>query len=73
MGDGRGYAACGMVLAGRTPPRFWWTDMNRRYDRFKFRADRSRGLSEAQVADNAGVEKVWGCPNLVYVLDLPPA
>jgi hypothetical protein len=44
--------------------------MNRRYDRFKFRADRSQGLSEADVANKAGVEKIWGCQNLIYALEI---
>ena len=70
VGDGHGYAACGMHLTGRTSPRFWWTDMNRRYDRFKFRADRALGLSEADVANKAGVEKIWGCQNLIYALEI---
>ena len=70
IGDGHGYASCGMQLVGKTSPRFWWTDMNRRYDRFRHRANKSAGLTEAAVAKRAGVEKIWGCPNLIYSLSI---
>src|SRR5690606_7534448 len=47
-------------------PRFWWTDNLYRYDRFKFRADRERGLTEREVADEAGVVRIYGCKNAIY-------
>jgi hypothetical protein len=31
---------------------------------------RSQGLSEADIANKAGVEKIWGCQNLIYALEI---
>lgn len=70
LGSGGGYEAAGFKLVSKTPPRFWWTDFDDRMNRFKFKADPSRGMTEAQVADEAGVVKIWGCSNLVYKLDV---
>lgn len=64
------YSKAGFILDSTTSPRFWWTDFNKRYDRFKYRANKNLGLSEAQVADQAGVVKIWGCRNFVYTLDI---
>lgn len=61
-----GYVAAGFREASRTPPRWWWTDFDDRFNRFKYRADSSRGLTEAAVAEKAGVVKIWGCENRVY-------
>lgn len=65
-GNGKGYVEAGFKECGRTPARFWWTDFDRRWNRFKYRADKSRGMSEAEVAEEAGVVKIWGCENVVY-------
>lgn len=70
LGGGGGYEAAGFKLVGKTPPRFWWTDFDTRMNRFKFRADPSQGMTEAAVADEAGVVRIWGCSNLVYRLDV---
>lgn len=67
-GDGRGYLSSGYKLHSRTGPTFWWTDFNSRFNRFSYRADPSRGLTEAQVANEAGVTKVWGCDQLVMLM-----
>ena len=64
-GTGEGYRRSGWDLITITPNRFWWTDGRVRIDRFKIRADSSQGLTEQQVADQHGVVKIWGCPNLV--------
>jgi len=72
-GDGNGYVLSGFILEKKTSPRYWWTDYHKRFDRFKFKADPSRGMTEAQVADEAGVVKIWGCSNLVYRLNVSPA
>jgi len=69
-GTGRGYAVAGFVEVDRTPPRFWWTDFEERYNRFKYRADSANGLTEAEVAEAAGVVKIWGCENVVYEMTL---
>lgn len=70
FGDGHGYAACGFKLVRRTQPRFWWTDLHERFDRFTYRARQKQGLTQAQVASAAGVYRIWGAGNLVYVMDV---
>jgi hypothetical protein len=67
-GDGHGYLSSGYTLHSRTGPTFWWTDFNDRFNRFNYRADPTRGMSEAQVAEKAGVYKLWGCDQLVMIL-----
>lgn len=69
-GNGDGYRNAGFKEVTKTPPRFWWTDFETRYNRFKFKADSSEGLTESQVAESAGVVKIWGCENLVFELSL---
>ena len=66
VGTGNGYDKSGFNFAGRTAPMFWWTDDKVRYNRFKFRADKKRGLTEKQVAELAGVRRIYGCTNTVY-------
>lgn len=66
LGNSGSYAAAGWTKKRATPPRFWWTDLENRFNRFKFKADKERGMSEALVAAEAGVVKIWGCPNDVY-------
>lgn len=68
-GDGHGYERVGFKLIRTTQNRYWYTDNVDRFDRFRFRADPTQDLSEAEVAHRAGVHRVWGCPNRVYVLD----
>lgn len=69
-GLGDSYGKVGFIdLTGKPSPRFWWTDYVDRFNRFKFRADKSRGMTQAQVADEAGVVMLWGCSNRVMVLD----
>lgn len=69
-GTGIAYEAAGFTKTGTTPPRFWWTDNHTRFNRFKVRADSSRGLSEAQVAEEYGVVRIYGCNNSVYRMTL---
>ena len=69
-GIGNGYAAAGFTAVNKTPPRFWWTDFKERFNRFKYRADSKNGLTEASVAEAAGVVKIWGCENIVYTLEI---
>lgn len=67
VGAGDGYKAAGWVLeSANTSPRFWWTDFVNRYNRFKYKADKSRGMTQAQVADEAGVVEIWGHPNSLF-------
>jgi hypothetical protein len=69
-GSGSGYAAAGFKVVNRTPPRFWWTDFDNRFNRFKYKADSKNGLTESDVAEAAGVVKIWGCENVVYEMNL---
>jgi hypothetical protein len=68
-GDGDSYIKSGWNLASKTDPRFWWTDFDRRFDRFNFRADKNRKMTQKQVAAENKVEKIWGCSNLVFTLE----
>jgi hypothetical protein len=65
-GDGNGYVNAGMRLIDETTPRFWWTDFRNRFNRFKFKANKRLNLSENDVAEIAGVSKIWGCKNLLF-------
>ena len=65
-GKGDGYRIAGFVESGRSPARFWWTDFESRFNRFKYRANSSAGLTEIQVAERAGVVKIWGCENIIF-------
>jgi hypothetical protein len=69
-GVGEGYASSGFKATSKTPPRFWWTDFKNRFNRFKYRADSKNGLTESDVAEAAGVVKIWGCENVVYEMNL---
>jgi len=68
LGTGEAYKKAGFSLVSNTKPRFWWTDMKYRFNRFKFRADPKNNMTEAQVAGEAGVVKIWGCKNYVFEL-----
>jgi hypothetical protein len=71
VGTGRGYSSSGWTLENDdTSPRFWWTDFFRRYNRFKYRADVLRNMSQIEVASEAGVFPIWGCSNFLYKIDL---
>lgn len=67
-GETKNWDNAGWNKIGESSSRFWWTDFNIRFNRFKFKADKSRNMTEAQVADEAEVVKIWGCGNLVYEL-----
>jgi hypothetical protein len=67
-GAGKGYELSGFKRVGTTVPRWWWTDMEHRYNRFKYKADPTTNRSEATVGEEAGVVKIWGCENIVYEL-----
>jgi hypothetical protein len=66
LGTREGWDAAGWKKTGETTSRFWWTDFYDRFNRFKFKADRARGLTEAQVAEAANVVRIYGCKNLTY-------
>jgi len=64
IGDGMGYVKSGFSLENKTTEDYWYTDGTCRYDRFKFRAQ--DGKSEAQIARENKVQKIYGAGNLVY-------
>lgn len=72
FGSGNAWTKSGWKHTETTEPRFWWTDGHKRFNRFKFKADKSQNLTEAQVAEGAGVTKIWGCRNLLFELSLSP-
>lgn len=70
LGDGHGYVSSGFVCQGETHRRFWWVENNKtRVHRLKYAADKKRNMSENEVAEEAGVYRIWGCPNLVLFLE----
>jgi hypothetical protein len=70
-GRGTSYESVGFRRIGvTTTPRFWWTDFECRFNRLKFKADTSHGLSERCVADEAGVVRITCCRNARFELDM---
>lgn len=69
VGCGEGYTTSGlwMLEKSSTGPRFWWTDFENRFNRFKYKADKENGLTQAEVAINAGVSEIWGCSNSLLI------
>jgi hypothetical protein len=66
FGDGGVYEKwCGFELVDEQKMSYGYTDGQRRFNRFKFRAQ--PGKTEKQVADENGVRPVWGCGNKIYV------
>lgn len=65
FGDGGVYEKCGFTLLGDSGLSYGYTDGHRRFDRFKFRAQKPK--TEKQVADENGVRPVWGCGHRIYV------
>ncbi len=55
-----------MNFKGETTKRFWWTNFNERFDRFKFKADKANGLTEKDVAKKSNVFKIYGCSNSIF-------
>jgi hypothetical protein len=70
LGSGKSWVDSGWIKLNETTPRFWWTDFHDRFNRFKYKADKSRGMTEAQVAAEANVVKIWGCKNLILELNV---
>jgi hypothetical protein len=67
VGMGDGYASAGWRMAkASTGPRFHWTDFHRRYNRFACKADKERGLTQRQAADEMGFIEIWGCSNSLW-------
>jgi Zn finger protein HypA/HybF involved in hydrogenase expression len=66
FGEGEIYLKNGFELVGRTSPDYFYTDFKNRYNRFTFRA--KNGLTEKQVADQAGVSSIYGVGHKIYLL-----
>lgn len=70
VGDGWGYKTSGWRLMKLdTGPRFWWTDFVNRFDRFSVRADRTNNVTQKQVADEAGVVRIFGSSNSMWIME----
>lgn len=71
VGTGAGYTAAGWkhVETGKEP-RFWWTDFNKRMNRFSIRADSKNGISQADAAREAKVFQIFGMPNIIFHLPI---
>lgn len=70
LGIGDSYTRTGFNKVSTTAPTFYWTDLERRFNRFKFRADKERNMTERNVAEEAGVIKIYGCKNHVFVREI---
>lgn len=70
LGDGKSYEKIGFSRVGRNSPRLWWTDYERRTNRFAIRADSANGVTQNARAVQMGVVELWGCSNSVYEMDL---
>ena len=66
FGDGNVYLKNGFELVGRTPPDYSYTDFQRRYNRFQYRAQGA--VSEKEVAEQNGVVKIFGTGSNIYLL-----
>lgn len=70
LGAGTSYVNAGFRSVKHTTMRWWWTDFEKRYNRFKFRANKEENKTEADVAKEVGVVKIWGCSNLLLEADV---
>lgn len=70
FGKGNVYRDSGFEYLGTTNLDYWYTDGYKREFRFKYRADSSNGLTEKDVANNAGVKKIYGCGSNIWLLSL---
>lgn len=62
------WTQCGWTLTKVTEPRWWWTNYRDRFNRFKYRA--IDGMTEAEVAAKHEVVKIFGCSNMLFMLDI---
>ncbi len=69
-GRGKGYEKVGFKSIGWTGLSYDYTDGTKRYSRFKFRANKQFQLSEAEVAINAGVNKIYGCGSNRFLFNI---
>lgn len=67
-GTGGVYSKYGFQHIGDSGLNYWYTDGQRLYNRFAFRA--SDNKSEKQIAHENSVHKIYGCGNAIYTLDI---
>lgn len=67
-GVNKTYEQVGFSISHVTSPRWWWTDMHERFNRFSIRA--TSGATQAENAQHTGVVRIFGCSNVAYTLDL---
>jgi hypothetical protein len=70
LGPANGWRSSGWTKISSTANRFWWTDFTNRFNRFRYKADKKRGMTEAMVAEEANVFKIWCCGNDVYEINV---
>jgi hypothetical protein len=71
VGLGDGYKNAGWSYLGTTnAPRFWWTDFENRFNRFKYKADKTRNMTQRQIADEANVVEIFGCTNSMWEINI---
>lgn len=72
FGTGNVYEQNGFELIGdtkKTGLNYWYTNWKERLNRSKYRA--KEGISEQQIAEKAGVYKIFGCGSRIFLLTLP--
>lgn len=67
-GNGHVYDMNGFSEIGRTDPDYCYTDGERRYHRFRYRA--SGGRSEREIASSASVFRMYGVGSKIYTLSI---
>lgn len=68
FGSGNVYKNAGFDLIGKTDLDYFYTNGFERFGRMKFRA--KGGISEKDIAKNAGVYRVYGCGSNIYQMKL---
>jgi GNAT superfamily N-acetyltransferase/predicted Zn-ribbon and HTH transcriptional regulator len=68
FGQGKVYEQYGFQYQHTTSPDYWYTDGEIRENRLKYKA--TDLLSENQVAENAGVIKIYGCGSHMFLLNI---
>lgn len=68
IGDGKTYSSNGFTYIHDTPLSYWYTDGNRRYNRFKYRAQ--NGMTEREYASACGVWRIYGAGSSLFEMEL---
>jgi len=70
VGSGKSYEKAGWkMLKFSTGNRFWWTNDWERFDRGKCKADKTRGMTEKEVALERKLHRIYGCTNSLFVYE----